>query len=239
VSDGKYQHPRDPDEWFQLPMQKYRKVKRMMEFRPDPEFFAAADAVLAGERTLLGYDRLYVFWQAIRNLDGVPGNAAEIGTYKGGSAYFIGAAFRALQKIDVRLDVFDTFAGHPEGALSEQDTRHREAGVFDETSYEDVREYLSPFTNTHVHKGDILLALPGLPEAVYRFVHIDTDLYLPTKACLEYFGARLSPGGVIVVDDYSSKTCPGVRDAAVEYLAEHRTYQVWDQRTKQLVLVKR
>jgi O-methyltransferase len=220
-------------------MQKYRKRRRMMEYRPDPEFFALADAVIEPERTLLGYDRLYVFWQAIRNLETVTGHAAEVGTYKGGGAFFIASAFRALKQADVRMDVFDTFEGHPEGALSEQDTRHREAGVFNETSYDDVRQYLSPFTGVHVHKGDVLLALPALPEAAYCFVHVDTDLYLPTKECLEYFGDRLSPGGVIVVDDYSSKTCPGVRDAAEEYLAERRSYQVWDQRTKQLILVKR
>ena len=231
--------PRDPEKWIQRPILKYRKGKGAMEFRPDAKFFALADAVVGTERTLLGYDRLYVFWQAVRNLDGVAGNAVEVGTYRGGSAFFIASAFRALHGAGVRLDAFDTFEGHPAAALSDQDTRHRHAGIFDETSYADVREYLSQLPEVQVHQCDVLQALPGLAETTYRLAHIDTDLYLPTKACLEYFGARLSPNGIIVLDDYSSKTCPGVRDAAVEYLADHREYQVWDQRTKQLVLIKR
>jgi hypothetical protein len=53
-----------------------------------------------------------------------------------------------------------------------------------------VREYLSPFPQLQVHKGDIVALLPSLTESAYRFVHIDTDLYQPTVACLDYFGAR-------------------------------------------------
>jgi O-methyltransferase len=231
--------PRDPDLWAR-PVRKYRKGKGMMEYRPDAEFFALADPVVLPERTLLGYDRLYVFWQAIRNLAGVPGSAVEVGTYRGGSALFIAGAFRALHGTDVRLDVFDTFEGHPAAALSDQDTYHREqTGLFQKTTYDDVKDYLSPFPDVHVHAGDVLVTLPDLPERPYSLVHVDTDLYLPTKACLDYFGPRLSPGGVIVVDDYSSPNCPGVRDAAVEYLAGRHGYHVWDQRTKQLVLIKR
>lgn len=67
-------------------MHKYRKASRMMDYRPDAKFFEVADVVVGLERTLHGYDRLYAFWQTIRNLNGVPGNAAEVGTYKGGRA---------------------------------------------------------------------------------------------------------------------------------------------------------
>jgi hypothetical protein len=235
----KKERPRDPELWAR-PVRKYRKGKGMMEYRPEAEFFALADPVIIPERTLLGYDRLYVFWQAIRNLEDVPGGAVEVGAYRGGSAFFIAGAFRAQRGADVRLDVFDTFEGHPSAALSDHDTHHREEeGLFQKTNYEDVKDYLSPFPETHVHQGDVLLAIPDLPERAYSLVHVDTDLYLPTKRCLEYFGPRLSPGGVIVIDDYSSPNCPGVRDAAVGYLADHRGYHVWDQRTKQLVLIKR
>lgn len=237
---AKEKRPRDPEKWIHQPMKKYRKGRHVMEFRPDEEFFALADAVIGPGRTSLGYDRLYVFWQAVRNLERVDGNAAEIGSYRGGSAFFIASALQAITGAEVRLDVFDTFEGHPQDALSERDTYHRtETGLFEETSYEDVKSYLARFSQTHVHKGDVLLALRRLPDASYRLVHIDTDLYLPTKACLEYFGARLSSGGIVVVDDYSSPNCPGVREAAVEYLEGRSDYHVWDQRTKQLVLVKR
>jgi hypothetical protein len=70
-------------------------------------------------------------------------------------------------------------------------------------------------------------------------VHLDTDLYRPTKACLEYFGSRLVSGGVAIVDDYEAPKCSGVAEAAMEYLSANDGFHVWDVRTEQLVLVKR
>jgi hypothetical protein len=76
-----------------------------------------------------------------------------------------------------------------------------------------------------------------LPESKYRLVHIDTDLYQPTVACLDYFGDRMSPGGVIVIDDYASRKCPGVPKAVSEYMDRTDRFQTWDLRTEQLILI--
>jgi hypothetical protein len=138
----------------------------------------------------------------------------------------------------VPFHVFDTFAGHPVTAISDHDTFHR-PGQFHDTSLEDVRHYLSPFPRVVFHVGDVQLSLSRLEASSYRLVHIDTDLYLPTKACLDYFGQRMPPGGVFVLDDYASGKCGGVREAVVEHLTAHDEFHVWDLRTEQLVLVKR
>ena len=132
--------------------------------------------------------------------------------------------------------VFDTFEGHL-GGLDHQDGNH--APPIRRTSFDEVTTYLSD-SLARIHRGDVLLTLPDLDEPSFRLVHIDTDLYLPTKTCLEYFGARLQPGAVVVLDDYSSEKCPGVRAALVEYLERHDDdYHVWDVRTEQLMLVRR
>lgn len=234
----KEKRPRDPERWIHRRMEKYRKGKHALEFRPGPAFFALADPVVESKRTLLGYDRLYVFWQAIRNVAGVHGAAAEIGSFRGGSAYFIASALLEVTGGEVPLHVFDTFAGHPEQAISEHDTFHT-AGQFSATSYDDVRAYLSAFRGVQIHKGDVSASLPHLPESAYRLVHIDTDLYTPTLTCLEYFGQRVSHGGVIVIDDYASQKCPGVPKALAEYMERSDEFDAWDMRTEQLLLVKR
>jgi O-methyltransferase len=229
--------PRDPEQWVHRSMGAYRNSAQSLEFRPGPAFFEIADPIVQSRRTLLGYDRLYVFWQAIRNVALVPGVAAEIGSYRGGSAYFLARAFERVTGAEVPMHVFDTFEGHPAGAITPHDPFH-EPGQFGRTSYEDVKTYLSPFHQLQIHKGDVSGSLPGLAETAYRFVHIDTDLYQPTIVCLEYFVPRLSPGGVIIVDDYASGKCPGVAKAVVEYLEHADHLQVWDMRTEQLMLVK-
>jgi hypothetical protein len=218
-------------------MEKDRKGKRALEFRPGPAFFELADPVVETKRTLLGYDRLYVFWQAIRNIANLPGEVAEIGSFRGGSAYFVASAFVAVTGEEVPMHIFDTFEGHPAQAITEHDLHT--AGQFNATSYDDVRAYLSAFRQVQVHKGDVSASLPHLQEAVYRLVHIDTDLYQPTVACLDYFGRRVVPGGVIVIDDYASRNCPGVPKAVLEYLERSDDFDAWDMRTEQLMLVKR
>lgn len=229
--------PRDPEQWVHRETEKYRKNRNRREWRPGPAFFEHADPVVQTQRTLLGFDRLYVFWQSARNLLDVPGEVAEIGSFRGGSAYFIASAFRTLLGEEVPMHVFDTFEGHPEQAITEHDPFHT-TGQFNSTSYDDVRAYLSVFTRLQVHRGDVSRSLPHLPEAHYRLVHIDTDLYQPSLACLDYFAPRLSPGGVIVMDDYESPKCPGVSRAINEFMERTDAFQAWDMRTEQLVLIK-
>ncbi|MGE3274305.1 MAG: TylF/MycF/NovP-related O-methyltransferase [Vicinamibacterales bacterium] len=238
AAPAKEKRPRDPALWIHRPMEKYRKGKHALAFRPDQDFFRLADPVVKSGRTLLGYDRLYVFWQAIRNVHDLPGAAAEIGSFRGGSAFFIASCFQEMCGGEVPVHVFDTFEGHPGEKITEHDPFHT-AGQFGATSYDDVREYLSAFTQLQVHKGEVSRSLPGLPESAYRLVHIDTDLYEPTLDCLDYFAPRMVPGGVFVMDDYASGKCPGVPRATVEFLERTPGFQAWDMRTEQLMLVKR
>lgn len=76
-----------------------------------------------------------------------------------------------------------------------------------------VRAALSEFPETAIHAGWIPPVLDSLPERTYCLVHLDTDLFEPTAACLTYFASRMVPGGCIVDDDYGSALFPGVRRA--------------------------
>jgi O-methyltransferase len=48
-------------------------------------------------------------------------------------------------------------------------------------------------------------------------VHVDVDLYEPTRACLEYFYPRMAAGGIILCDDYGTPAFPGARRAWLEF----------------------
>ena len=205
----------------------------------DKRFEAVAKEVKSHRRTMLSKSRLWTIWEAVQNVADLDGAAAEIGTYRGGTARFIAASFETLGH-EVPLEVIDTFEGHPQSKLSEHDSAtHKDPVLFTDTSYESVVDYLSSFDRVTVHKGEFASVAPGLPDQSYRLVHVDVDLYEPTLECLRYFSPRLVPGGVIVLDDYGSPTCPGVDRAAKEYLASDRSVQVWSTRPKQLVLVRR
>jgi O-methyltransferase len=52
----------------------------------------------------------------------------------------------------------------------------------------------------------------------FGLLHLDCDLYRPTKHSIEFFWPRIAPGGRIVVDDYGSNSARGVKEAVQEVL---------------------
>ena len=205
----------------------------------DPDFLALANDVIAAKRTMLRQDRLWILWQAARNTARLEGAVAEIGTYRGGSAAFIAGALAEAGAAGKPFHVIDTFAGHPPGKLTEHDAdAHKRDDKFKNTSAADVRDYLRGHGGVVVHEGEFAAVAPKLPDARYSFAHVDVDIYEPAAECLRYFGPRLAPGGVIVLDDYGAPTCPGIRRAADELLDTEPGFQAWHGHTEQLVLVK-
>ena len=77
-----------------------------------------------------------------------------------------------------------------------------------------VKQSLAAFPNIEYFPGWIPQAFPDETVSRYRFVHVDVDLYQPTRDSIEYFYPRLVPGGIIVSDDYS---WPGARKAIEEF----------------------
>ncbi len=206
----------------------------------DGRFPALARDARRFRRSMLTKGRLLTLWEAVQSVAELDGAAAEVGTYQGGSARFIATAFEATLGHEVPLEVIDTFEGHPQDRLSQYDSAmHMNPSLFTDTSYEDVVKYLSPWQLITVRKGDFSKVAPHLPEQSYRLVHVDVDLYEPTLDCLRYFGHRLVPGGVIVIDDYGSPSCPGVDRAVAEYLAAEPAFRRWGPRAKQLVIERR
>lgn len=200
----------------------------------DEKFLDLATPIVQSRRTLLNYDRLYVFWQAIQNVSKLGGVAAEVGSYKGGSAHFIASVFREITGEEQQVHVFDTFEGHPD-KITNADSYH-EIGMFSDTSFEDVKEYLSGFSGVQLHKGEFSKSAESLEEHEYSLVHVDVDIYQSTLDCLRYFAPRLLSGGIFIIDDYYSEKCPGVRQAVAEFLEETDRFETWDMRTQQLMM---
>jgi hypothetical protein len=56
-------------------------------------------------------------------------------------------------------------------------------------------------------------------ELTFSFVHIDVDMYEPTRDSIAFFYERTATGGVIICDDYGFSTCPGATRAIEEFMA--------------------
>jgi O-methyltransferase len=51
-------------------------------------------------------------------------------------------------------------------------------------------------------------------------VHIDVDIYEPTRDSMAFFYPRLNDGGIIICDDYGFKSYPGATKAVDEFLRD-------------------
>ncbi len=202
------------------------------------EFYKISDAVIKQKRTLMRHQRLYVLWQAAYQTRNLTEAVVEIGSYKGGSAYFIASAIKHFRKADSEVMVIDTFTGHPAHKLTEEIEPHHKTGLFGDTAYEDVKNYLKPFSNLTVIAGEGTAVIGGWPERRYSLLHLDVDTYLTTKQCLEYFIPRMVSGGVIVIDDFASRKCAGVAQAVNELLPALEGCSFWQMQTEQFILRK-
>lgn len=158
-------------------------------------------------------DRKYTLRQLLLLADAVPGDTAECGVYLGASSWFVCDHFANSGRTH---HGFDSFEGLSEPSPLDGGYWHRG----DLSSREDrARDRLRPFAS-RLYRGWIPERFSEVADRTFAFVHVDVDLYQPTRDALEFFYPRMAAGGVILLDDHGFTTCPGATRAAEEYMAD-------------------
>jgi O-methyltransferase len=215
----------------------WREAFKRIDIRQQMPFGEVAERVIRDRRTFLNVDRLYTLWQAVESLPPTARAVAEIGVYRGGSAWFVADALRRRGR-EMPFYVCDTFRGHVE-VDEDLDGLHRPGVQFTRVKAEKVAKYLRGFPFVRVEVGDIRETAPTFAaENAFGLVHLDVDVYPITRFCLEFFGPRIVPGGVIVADDYGTTTCEGVKKAVDEFGAANPGFRIFHLLTGQAVVTK-
>lgn len=152
--------------------------------------------------------------------EGVPGAFAELGVYRGNSASVL-AHYASLSQRTLYL--FDTFEGFSERNFSTHDIDMDAQKYYADTSMDEVKSIVGdgPVCIKGLFPQSIPNELDGVSFADnvrFAVVSLDCDLYEPTKAGIEWFYPRLSPGGIMFIHDFSSGYWEGTRWAAEEFL---------------------
>lgn len=162
--------------------------------------------------------RHWMVAQLMRQVSDVSGDTAECGVFKGASSYLICKANQNARGRRVH-HVFDSFSG-----LSEPSARDGSFWSKGDLccALDVVRANLSEFGDEAVrfHEGWIPERFADVGHRRFSFVHIDVDLYEPTRDSLAFFYPRMQAGGIILCDDYGFTTCPGATVAFDEYLLD-------------------
>jgi O-methyltransferase len=160
--------------------------------------------------------RLYLLMLNIARVlkDGVAGDIAEVGVYRGNTARIFAAAARASGH---RLFLFDTFSGFDAADQADSDRR---STSFTDTSLDAVKTFVGTESTEYI-AGRFPDSLKGvaMPDR-FAIVQLDCDLYQPTAAGLSFFYPRISPGGLLILHDYSSGHWSGCRQAIDDFLKD-------------------
>ncbi|MBV5311605.1 TylF/MycF/NovP-related O-methyltransferase [Chromatium okenii] len=167
----------------------------------------------------------------------IQGDIIEGGVNWGGGLMWFAQMSAALEPFNLqrRIIGFDTFSGFPD--LHSNDTKHAEIGKehreggYQANSFEDLTQCLEIYDQNraigHVPKvrlirGDACETMPQYlidnPHTVVSLLHLDFDIYLPTKAAIDTFLNRMPKGAVIVFDELNCPKWPGETQAVVESL---------------------
>lgn len=188
-----------------------------IEFGRHPELQALAERWVANniENNSGDIPRFYALVLNINQVlaDGVEGDFAELGVYRGNSAAVL-SYYGQLHNRSLLL--FDTFTGFDQRDVIGIDGKAPLA--FADTSLDMVRATVDDDKAIYVKGFFPDTITDEIASRRFAIVHLDCDLYEPMKAGLEFFYPRLSPGGLIVLHDYSNPHWEGAKRAVDEYL---------------------
>ena len=121
--------------------------------------------------------------------------------------------------------LFDTFAGIPEEQMNNSE-RNGIASWHNKNSYEECYERtcanFARWPRARLVRGkvpDTLAAFPADRRVAY--LSIDMNIVLPEIAAIEFFWDKLSPGAIIVLDDYAWATHQDQRRAFDAFADRH------------------
>jgi O-methyltransferase len=209
------------------------RSRRVLEMRyPDIDAPTLDIYARVAPYTMTSPLRIAALCDAVRYVEAnqIPGAFVECGVWKGGSSMAAALSFRSPRP----LYLFDTFEGMTEP--SEKDVRAVDGnsahkllassskqdeiwcvGGIDEVKFNmDSTAY--PQEKIFYIKGRVEDTIPDSAPDQISVLRLDTDWYQSTRHELLHLYPRLSPGGVLILDDYG--WWKGSRHAVDEYFNE-------------------
>lgn len=177
--------------------------------------------------TMTSVERVLALRDSVRYVSSakIPGDICECGVWRGGSMMVVAITLVELGDTSRDLYLFDTFAGPPEPGSKDSPTAGAELAVARQVPQlanlpvEEVRGVLEdtgyPGEKIHLIKGLVEDTIPDRAPEHLALLRLDTDYYSSTAHEMRHMYGRLSPGGILIVDDYGKFV--GARTAVDEY----------------------
>ncbi|MFM9367034.1 TylF/MycF/NovP-related O-methyltransferase [Streptomyces sp. Da 82-17] len=184
-------------------------------------------------RTMTSPEKLNAFILAIRHVvaHDIPGDIVECGVWRGGSMQACAKTLLSLGATDRHLYLFDTYEGmtpptevdvRRDGRPAQEllEIQGKDRPIWAVADLDDVKSGFEsvPYPEERMHYvvGKVEETVPDQAPEQISILRLDTDWYASTKHELDHLYDRLSPGGVLLIDDYGY--WQGSRQAVDEFL---------------------
>jgi len=216
----------------------YRVVNLKKPFPPDFNEDSIDVISKVSDYTITSPERIFSLYEAVKYIvkNNISGDIVECGVYKGGSMMTVAYALLSMQERNRQLYLYDTFEG-----MSEPDDRdidwlgrtaveqlalkpkEAEGSYWVYSPLNNVKKAMEltqyPTDKIIYIKGKVEDTLPkSIPKKI-SLLRLDMDWYQPTYHSLLHLFPLLSPGGVLLIDDYGH--WQGAREAVDRYIKEN------------------
>ena len=191
--------------------------------------YAFEDAIehfpcFTGHMTLARFIGLYELYKKTL---GIAGHIAEIGIYKGASLLFFTKLVQIYESEALtQVHGFDWFKGTGEDDIE----TFVEKGTYKE-SYDRLKDLIHAQNLNHlvfVHKMDVTRELDQFLKQYkhlqFKLVFLDAGMHNIVSTVLPLMWKRVTPGGIVILDQYNHELSPGETMAVRETLPNQKVY---------------
>lgn len=165
----------------------------------------------------------------------VPGVILDIGVGRGSSLFTWAKLSEIFEPVNYTREIhgFDTFLGMNKIDSKDKNKKKTNFNIFKprENSYENIKKSIKLFNinrklshidKVFLYKGDVEKTILKFekenPHALVSLLHLDVDIYKPTKFVLKRIIKRMPKGAIILFGELSTKLYPGETQALLETL---------------------
>ena len=197
------------------------------QFMDDERFIKAytrgTEALDEGETYTIHW-RLHIALAAAFHASKLEGDFVEAGVNKG----FVSSAIMQYlnwNSLSKNYYLLDTFAGIPEANRAENAKKggvdfksdDRIASGFYTSDVESLRENFSQWERVNIIQGAVPETLKEVKSDSIAFLHLDMNCSAPEVATMEALWERLSPGAIILMDDYAYWGFQSIKEGADKF----------------------
>lgn len=181
------------------------------DFVKDPRFLSAYNrGVLAAGADYNFHWRVYIALWVAQSANRLSGDFVECGVNRGALSSAI-MDYLDWNKGEKHFYLLDTYSGLDERYVSDEEkgrgalksSNKAVKSGFYVSGVDSVKENFSEWKNVHIIQGSVPDTLTQVDSGRIAYLHIDMNCSAPEVAAIECFWPKMTPGGMVLLDDYA------------------------------------